>query len=309
MTTRKSTAEKDNMARWVKFSKENALRLLAHADELALTVFSSPDNFFSFLELTSRLHFYDARNLLLIWEKCPSASCLAGFKVWERYLPPGSQVLKKEHIGNAIDLIAPFTDGSDEQRCLVWYNISMFDVSQTMVQSTLPSFDFSYVSDDHHEYFLLDALKYILGSKFQRSIIIQPPNRLMRETGLFGQVTENAVILRDDLSALEMLQWLTETVVHLFIEGKNLSSPVAQLMRNCVRYCLFRIWDLEASLQAPSGVQLEAVVSGELVFLNLLRDTLRELNVLCCSIYLSLRKQDDGLDDFDLEELLDLPQI
>ena len=309
MAIMRSATEKEDLRRWVKFSKEKAQRLLAHAEDLSRSVFSSSDHFISFLDLTSRIHHYDAYNLLLIWEKCPSASCLAGYKVWERQLPPGSQVLRKEHIGKGIDLIAPFTDGSHEQSRLVWYSVSVFDISQTMLPSIPSSNNSPYFQDENHEYFIVDALKQILGTKFQRSVVIQPPTRLMQETGLPGQLTEKTILIRDDLPHLELLQWLTETVVQLSIEEKNLSAPASQLMRNCVQHCLFRIWGLEDFTRPPSCAQLESVAFKEMSFLHLLRDTLRELDSLSCSLYLSSRQQDDDLNDFELDELLYLPKI
>lgn len=296
--------KREDLRRWVKNTQEKAQRLLAHAEEISQTVFSSPDNFTSFLNLTARIHHYDAYNLLLIWERCQSASYLAGYKIWERKMPPGAQILKKEYMGKGIEIVAPFTDGSRDNSHLVWYSVSVFDISQTMYKGSLSSFDPAYIHDTQHEDFLLDAIKMVLGSQFNRSVIIKPPSQPMQELGLPGEIQNESVIVRDDLSIEELLQWLTEAMVQLAIENAVFTPPVSQLMRDSVRYCLFCIWGLNDYIRPPfSTLQLKSVASNQLPFLHQLRDTTRNLNNFIAGFYLAKRREDEDLNISDLYDL------
>lgn len=307
MAVTRSASDRNNFMAWLKASKGRALQLLNHTQEISRTVFTSSDNLISFLDLTARIHHYDAYNLLLIWERCPSASLLAGFKVWERQLLSGSQVLKMEAMGNGIELVVPFTDTYNAQPCLVWYSLLVFDVSQTMLRTPPPAFDSGYIHDDYHEDFLLDGLKLVLGTKFNRSVIVQPPSQLLQEAGLPGQITQQAITVRTDLSRREMLLWLTEAMVFLCVLDKDFAPSTVQLYKSCVSYCLFRIWGLESYAQPPHSIQLSGAAGQELSFLHLVRDTVRDLNNLVCSCYIASRQDEDTLDDIDIEDLLGLP--
>lgn len=307
MAVIKSATDREKLRRWVKSSQEKAQRLLLRAEALSASVFSSADNLTDFLDLTARLHHYDACNLLLIWDAYPSASCLAGYKVWERQLPSGVQVLKPEFKGKAIDLIAPFTDSSDGRNCLVWYSVSVFDVTQTMVPFFSPSFDTSYILDDDHEYFLMDAINQVLSIRFGRSVIVQPASQLMAEVGLPGQITKTSVTVRMDLPSEKQLQWLTEALSVLSLEGSGLAPSSMELMKDCIEYCLFRIWGLDGFSHPPGSIRIQSVTSGHLAFLHLFRDTLRNLNNLVCSCYLAKRQEsDDSLEDLLPEDFIGL---
>lgn len=307
MAVIKSATDRERLRRWVKFSQEKAQCLLSRAEALSSSVFSSPETLAGFLDLTARLHHYDACNLLLIWDAYPAASCLAGYKVWERQVPSGAQVLKQEFKGKAIDLIAPFTDSSNGCNCLVWYSVSVFDVTQTTIPSFAPPFDTSYVLDDDHEYFLMDAINQVLSIRFGRSVIVQPASQLMAEVGLPGQITKTSVTVRMDLSPEKQLQWLTEVLSLLSIEGSGLAPSSLELMKDCIEYCLFRIWGLDGFLHPPSSIQIRSVTSGHLTFLHLFRDTVRDLNNQICSCYLAKRREsEDAMEDLQPEDFIGL---
>ena len=283
----------DKLRQWVLATQGKAQKLLCHTGEISSVVFSSGDYYRSFLDLTAKLHYFDAYNLLLIWERLPSASCLAGYKVWEQQVPTGTQILKKEQLGKGIELIAPFTDSSDGQTKLVWYSVSVFDISQTTISVPYPVFDPAYIHDADHIYFLLDAIKSVLGSKFDKSFCICQPSQIMEDLGLPGEITESAVIARSDLSEDAFLRWSTEALSQLAIGGSLLEPPLFQLLSDSICYCLLQIWDLgPAPLSPGSDLQLRAVSpEQQLTFCHLLRDTVRELNNLVCSYYLLSRRE------------------
>lgn len=302
MAVMNSAMRREHLRRWAISSKEKARHLLAQTEDISGAVFSAADNYIRFLDLTARLHHYDALNLLLIWNAYPEASYLAGYKVWLKMLPPGAQVLKDEYKGKGIDLIAPFTDNTDAGSCLVWYSVSVFDVTQTMVQTAPPVFDPGYILDDDHIYFLIDAIRMVLGSRYHRSVVVQPPNQDMQELGLLGEITDRTVIARDDLPPDELLQWLTEALAQVSITDNQFSPPALQLLRDSIRYCLLHIWGLQAYARAPgSSIQLKATAPRQIPFLHILRDTVRELNNLVCSCYTAKRQNDDDFYD-DLDE-------
>lgn len=306
MAVIRSATRREENQRWAAASKEKAQRLLAHAEELSSVVLSSIGNLISFLDLMARIHQYDAYNLLLIWERCPSASCLTGYETWKRQLPRGVQVLKEEHKGKAIELVAPFTDGSGADSYLVWYSTTVFDVSQTNVPAAPPPVDCAYNLDINHEYFLLDALQMAIATKFHRSVLIQPPSQKMLEYDLPGEIKDSVVTAREDLSQGDLLQWLAEVLAQLSIQSAGLSPASSKLSRDCIRYCLFRIWGLETLALPPSSTeQLNSVSQNQLMFLHLLRDTVRTLNTLVRSCYLEKRNENEELSLSDLESFKD----
>lgn len=302
----RSATQREENRLWAIASKEKAQRLLARTDGISQTVLSSIDNLISFLDLMARIHQFDAYNLLLIWDRCPDASCLAGYKTWERQLPEGTQILKEAHKGKAIELIAPFTVGSGANSYLIWFSQNVFDVSQTNVPAAPPPIDCAYILDENHEAFLLDALQMAIATKFGRSILIQPPSQKQLEYDLPGEIKENAVIVREDLSVQDHLQWFTEVLAQLSIQGADLPPVSSKLLRDCIRYCLFRIWRLEALALPPrSTEQLNSVSQNQLMFLHLLRDTVRGLNTLVRSCYMEKRNEDEELSPSELEKLKD----
>lgn len=304
MAVARSEADKEKLRLFFKNSQEKALNLLAHAEAVSGTVFSKLENLISFLDLTSRLHHYNGYNLLLIWERNPSVTWLAAYKFWENSVPPGSQVLKKEHFGKGLDLIAPFTEGANGRNYLVWYTVNVFDISQTNCKLQPPGFDPAYIQDTEHVYFLIDAVKMTLGAKFDRIVSIEHPSQHLQDAGAPGQITEKAVIARDDLPPEELLQWLTEALALLVIDGTGFNNPTILLLRDCIRYCLFRIWGLTDHAHPPaSTVQLRSVGVYALPFIHLLRDSVRTLNNLVCGFYTASRQDFIDLDEADLLSL------
>ena len=77
MSATNDAMRRENLHLWAISSKKKALRLLAQMEDISVTVFSSPDHYVDFLNLTTRLHHYDALNLLLIWNSYPQATYLA----------------------------------------------------------------------------------------------------------------------------------------------------------------------------------------------------------------------------------------
>lgn len=306
MAVMRSSQEQENLRRWVKASKDKAQHLLAQTDDLAKAVFASKDDFISFLDLTSRVHHYDANNLLLIWHSCPSACYLAGYKVWERQLPTGTQILKREHIGKGIDLVAPFTEGANESTCLVWHSRQVFDVAQTNSVLSPPSFDPVYIADREHEFFIIDALQAVLSSKFQKTLVFTRPTQLLEDTGLPGNITDHTVTARDDLSHHELLQWLTEAIAHLTIQGAGLPPSTERLLEISICYCLFQIWGIECTALLPRTANQLDLASDHLLFLNILRDSVRDLNNMVGSFY-TARRQDEEENTLDLADIFDIP--
>ena len=300
----KKPKSKEDYILWAQSVKEKGQRLVAFAQSLSPKVFTSIENLISFLDLAARIHYYDAYNLLLIWDRCPNASCLAGYKVWERQLPRGAQILKKEHMGKGIELVAPFTDGFHQQSQVVWFSVIVFDISQTTLAVPPPAFDSGYFLDDRHEYFLLDALRMVIGTVYERSVLISPPTQLQQEAGLSGHITDQAVFVRDDLPLKEQLQWLTESMIVLEGTRQGLLPASLQLFIRCVGYCLFRIWRLEDYAVPPHSIQLNGAAQQEMPFLHQVRDSLRFLNNLICSCYIASRQDSDDSDDIDIEDLL-----
>lgn len=295
---------KETIRDWLKASRAKAPLILEHAKSLAPSAFSSQQNFVSFLDLTSRLHYYDVYNLLLIWEKYPSASYLAGIETWKQWLP-NAMVLKPEATGKGIELIAPFTEAVSSQLQLTWFTVNVYDISQTNIPAAPPVFDDAYIHDEDHLYYMLDALVIALGEKYDRTVVVKAPTQVMLEVGLPVQMRHNSVIVSKDMPVQDQVFWLTEVLAQLAIPDAGLSAPALAFLKSSISYFLFQVWGLQ-ELAAPPVISVFQPEADHEDFLLLFRDTARELNNLVSSCYTQKRKKDDAMFVFPESEFADV---
>lgn len=120
---------------------EDLARKIAEAKDLLNDVQSkigtvlTPERYLSFLDIVERFHWYSHINNLLILFQYPTARYLAGFKTWKQtslsiYNDETRKLLKPEHTGKAIKLLAPFTFVKGATRSLFYVIVPVYDVSQ-----------------------------------------------------------------------------------------------------------------------------------------------------------------------------------
>ena len=279
---------------WAKEKKRKAALLMQQASEHARNLFSTSD-ITPFLDLVSRLHHFDAMNLLLIYNRYPDASCLAGYKLWERMMrTPGAQILRKEWVGKGIDLLAPFTDSLDGKHLLVWYTVTMYDIGQTNVSYSPPAS--VYLSDGEHIYLLLNALQRILATFFGRTVVFIPPTEPMRAAGVPGLVIEgkaSIIQVRSDIAESEQLRWLSEVLVRLFLYKTGASLDYESFLVKSITYCLFRSWRLPSLLPGQICPISELSEHTQMLLLTQIQKAVRSLDDVISHVYQEYRLEAD----------------
>lgn len=103
----------------------------------------SGDGWRGWLEATSRLHDYSARNVLLIWMQKPDAQIVAGFNAWkefDRHVSKGERAIRvlapvKRNVEVLDSAGSPIVDEAGkprkENRIVGFRTVPVFDISQT----------------------------------------------------------------------------------------------------------------------------------------------------------------------------------
>lgn len=305
MADSRSAASRTDVRQWAQESKDKARFLMIKAADIRRSLFSSGD-LTGYLNLLSRLHHYDSVNLLLIYDRFPEASCLAGYKLWSRYIqPPGAQILKRQWIGKGIDLVAPFTDAEKGQFKLTWYCVSVFDIAQTnVVQSPAPGI---YLQDEEHSAILLHCLREILEYRFHLPILLIRPTEKMMAAGIPGYLVEgkvSALQMREDLTAAETLRWLTEILVRQFLRQDTGPQSAEQLLINCCTYCILRGWGIEDPPPRTPHLAVQLQDGEQLQFLDRLRRTVRAADAIMSAAYREARRSPEEREDENGTEVI-----
>lgn len=298
---RASAPQRDNsMAAWSQEVKSKATELRASAKSAANNLFQTGD-LRGYLDLVCRLNHYDAYNLLLILQQYPRATCLAGFKQWQRLLnDPTAQVLRPEWRGKGIDLIAPYTDVLGRDRhALTWFAVKQFDISQTNLRNYRPTPD-TYTQDKLHLSTLQASLTDVLASEYHRSVIHTPTSIQLRKLGLVGQMNDSTILIRDDAKPTLLLHFLSECLCRLAMESiSSLTPDQTDLAGQYIIHCLFCIWHVEPPhiLRQPRDELAAISPDSQMDFLSLIQRTVRHLDESVSSAYRCSREEEDDFDD------------
>lgn len=284
--------------------KDMAQTLLQRADDLCSRLFSEGD-LTGFLALLCRLHNYDYRNLLLIYDQYPQATCLGAFHAWKSLLSdPGAMVLKQDAIGKGIDLVASFTEYGS-QPYLQGYHVRQFDVSQTNV-CYQPEIYTPYVRSEDHPYHLFDAVRAALSHLFQRSLLLVPAHDPAIPSQLSFCITREAVAIRSNTSPLDRIQLLGEAMSELCTKQSTIPLAQHRLFSCCLHHCLMSIWQYPERCPAPQpGTQISSVpASVQPFFLDTLQQSVRLVNeTVACAYHYLIYESDDLLAIPELAEL------
>lgn len=295
---------------WASAKRNLAARLLERSEEVMKTLFLDGD-LTDYLCLLSRLPNYYFRNLLLIYDQYPEASCLAGFSAWQKLLErrsPGQMVLKAENIKkNDIKVIAPFTNVIEPGKSeLVWFSLSLYDVKQTNI-ANVKLYNSAYTQDSSHFNYLLASLREVLGTDYRRSVVFISDDETFNLSGLEGYVTEHTVQVHKGLSDDKLFHWLLEVICNLAVEDIAFPAPVQSLLTESICFCLLNIWGLPY-VGLLSGNHSLVPAAAQEAFLDALQRIVFDLSQRIEAIYLSLKEEELYLSgDFD-KLLIDDPE-
>lgn len=305
-TTNQSPWQNDRK-QWLLEKEREAEGLIQLSERICRQLFASGD-LSAFLALLSRLHQYDYRNLLLIYHQYPSATCLGSFSVWQKlHSDPAKMVLNQKGIKKGIRLLAPFTVYDKGSYHLIWYSIRQYDVSQTNLTDH-PSVVSPYKSDDNHIKYLTEAVRAVLSDSFQKSLLLLPKQHSGLSPQLSYSITPEAVVMRSQEPLISRLQYMTEAIGRLSASQGSLPPAQQILFAQCICHCLFVIWGHPNNCPAPSsGSKITSFpVETQLLFLDLLQRTVRQVEESVACAYRMIRKDADTdlLDGASIEEFL-----
>lgn len=295
-----------NLQKYLQINKQAAFPLQKRADSLCQKLFSSGD-LHAYLSLLSRLYQYDYRNLLLIWDQYPQATCLAAYRVWESLLAKQKgKVLKDAYVGKGIQLLAPFTEERAHDPHLTWYRVLQFDVSQTNVLH-YPAPKPSYTLDQDHLSFLAKAVRAVLGFLHQKSLLLVSQNNPALTSQLSYRITSETVVIRSKESMLTQVEFMAEAMAQLTAIQSKLPPAQHLLFSQCFCHCLLSLWGYPDNVPPPlPGNHIRSVPEDvQPVFLDTLQKSLRSHDELTACAYQFARKETAiDLSDEDLLSLL-----
>jgi hypothetical protein len=166
------------------------------------------------LEFKAKFHSYSFANCWLIYNQCPTATIVAGYKKWQEL---GRQVKQGE---TSIAIFAPLIrkektkDGEEEKRAFNFRTVGVFDVSQTEGEE-LPELHRPKLleGDSLQVQILIGSAKFY--AKSQGITVIS--ERLEGSTSRYDPKT-NRIILAKNLPALHTLKSLAHQLTHALKE-------------------------------------------------------------------------------------------
>lgn len=297
MAVMRGAPQRANNTNWLQEAKQTALELRTSAHSVAHNLFRSGD-LRPFMDLLSRMHYYDAYNLLLIYQQYPNATCLAGFKVWQKQLgDPNAQVLRPEWRGKGIDLIAPYTDFfGGGKYTLTWFAVKQFDISQTNIENYTPPPP-TFLQDPNRHTHLFEAISQVISTQYHRSVIPVSGAAQLRSAGLPGQMNDYTITVRDDIKPEVRINFLCDCLCRLSMDAPNYLTPLQKdTAIQYITYCLFRIWGINTPRPLVQNKVILASVPYDMQvnYLSLIQRTVRLLDESVSLLYLSNHAAGEG---------------
>lgn len=280
---------------WANTKKDYAQTLCKTALESAQTLFQNGD-LRPYLDLLSRLHAYNFYNLLLILQQYPEASCLATFQEWKKQGgEPNKQVLKNEHKGNGIELIAPFTEPPrNKKRVLFWYSVKQFDLSQTLVSYDVPKS--IYDTERQNAEYIEQALRQVLSQEHHCVFLNAPKDQMLEDLGSPGFRTEKDIYCNTAVSSVDRILWFLEILLDFSDLEHMIGSQYSQQFTAWVTYCLLRIWRLSEHYYLHQDADLIRSIpkNQHRMILDQLQVFVRRYEELVHGIYLEISRVQNG---------------
>lgn len=276
--------------------KQQALELrLASAEQLLEKALETADRLFNsgdltpYLNVLCRLHNYNFYNILLILRQYPEATTLTTSAQWKTCMNgSGQEVIKEEHHGKGIRLVAPFVSLNPPFANFI--SLVFYDVSQTNVTG------YQRVSiyrvGDENTTLLYGALRMALSSEYRTSVIYMRELFKYAEYHIPGYREGNSIYCRPDIPKEELIRWLVRNMLELSEPDKVIGKRYLALFLDMAQYCLLNIWGITDRrtwffYQDPDLIRS---IPQDLrkVFLDLLQRRVRKIEEVVNSAYQEL---------------------
>ena len=211
-----------------------------------LTQLMNTETYKQALNFKKKLHQYSFRNCLLIYLQCPTATTVAGYRMWQSF----KRQVKKGETGIAI--FAPILkreldpETGEEQKRLVGFKSSyVFDISQTTGEDlpTLPGPELLTDTNDSIQS-LIDKLESLIKNKGLKLERKDTGNAL----GLYSP-TSKTILLRTDLPQLQQAKTLIHELAHALMHQAvdNKSRAICELEAESTAYLVCHSLNLDTS--------------------------------------------------------------
>ena len=255
-------AEYAQKQQWAQNNRQRAKELILDATVLQNELFDLGD-LSPFLRMLARMPYQNPRNLLLLSARNPEASALTGFRIWQRRIPdPMAPVLRSGQKGKGIELLVPFTDTA--KNSITWYAALHFDVSQVNV-SYKPHVVYEPDSPSHISS-LISALITVLREHHNLSIMPATDSddiNTLKAADIEGRLLNGMLLLRQDLSEEQKLNFLATTTCRLYLQYKKVPQNLENYASLCAAYALSLLWNIPNLSDLPTNPTLLSSVPKE----------------------------------------------
>ena len=302
MAEMKGVTDHNRISNWIENSKKNAQRLLVEVDDISEAMFKS-GNLSNFFLLLSRFSYFDYKNILLLSKQYPLATNLAGYNTWKGMAPPNSLILKKEHQGKGISLLAPFTEVRDGKPTLIWFTVNMYDITQTtLTENKYIKSPYVARKKQHIEYLLKSFMAFIyneLDVEFSFSL-----TEMHKQTGIPCYLKGKTIHINPNADELEQLSYMIEFTIKKSTKPE-LSDKMLEYLASSVRDCLFEMWNLPKQITlAPPYEEISAMpIEKQKVFLNQAQQWTRAIEDMVLFEYIKNKNNNTVIEDDFLDNL------
>ena len=269
----------------IRENKARAQELCSMALETANELFDTGD-LSPYLSVLSRLHWYNYFNLLLILRQYPTATHLAAYNTWKEMIPPGEWILKQEHKGKGIELIAPWTNLQPQgTRSLSWYSFKQFDVAQTNVKNFVPEKGI-YLEGPPHVFQMCESLRRVLDDEHE---IVVLRDQMQSQPDLPGYIKDKRLYIRPGLTDAEQIQLLSEHLIRQTNPETVTGERHLRTFLLMAQHCLLQIW----GIPGPPLIQNRDLIRStpadlRPAFLDLMQRTVRHIEESAHSKYMEI---------------------
>lgn len=179
------------------------------------------ETFRAALKFRQKFHQYSFSNVYLIYAQCPTATCVAGYRTWQRL---GRQVKKGE---SSIAILAPVIrkveeKGEEVKKVVAFQTASIFDIAQTEGKDLpeLPTPQLLVLETDT----IHQTIKSLECYAHSQDITVIKTAFNSTALGSF-HYRSKTIRLRDDLPPLQELKTTVHELAHALMHKKDDNKP------------------------------------------------------------------------------------
>ena len=298
MAEMRGVADLNKIYAWIETSKRDTHKLLMEVDDISDKMFKT-GNLNSFFLLLSRFSYFDYKNILLLSKQYPLATNLAPHNKWKDLNPSNKSIIKEEHQGKGILLLAPHTDNSGDEPVLIWLTVKMYDITQINVKEN-KFIKSPYIEKKkvHTDYLLKSFMAFIyneLDIDFSFTL-----TEMHKQTGIPCYPKGKTIYVNPNANELEQLSYMIEFTIRKNIKIE-LSKRMLEYLASSVRDCLFEMWNLpkQISIAPPYEEISEMSLDKQKEFLKHAQQWTRAIEDMVLFEYLKLKNNSDEVEETD----------